>query len=110
MSNLIFKLIVMKKLLVFILLLTVFSACDQVSKNQDSKLSKQDLVTEQEPPPPKLPMPGNKKYNEQNPLVSDTSGLLQPISPGTNSARNDWDKKIIKTANLKIEVKDFKSF
>ena len=36
-----------------------------------------------------------------------TSIVLQGSSPGQNP---DWDKKIIKTADLKIEVKDFKSF
>ena len=50
------------------------------------------------------------KSLQQKRLVSDTSVLPPQVSTGISSAHNDWDKKIIKTANLKVEVKDFKSF
>lgn len=48
---------------------------------------------------------------QQKGVSSDTTGTPQQLSPNINSTPHiDWDKKIIKTATLKVEVKDFKSF
>lgn len=43
----------------------------------------------------------------QPPVNTDSSPVQQPAKPAVHI---DWDKKIIKTAQLKIEVKDFKSY
>src|SRR6476661_8253152 len=54
---------------------------------------------------------GDKASNDEllKSRYSDTtSGIsLQGFAPGQNP---DWDKKIIKTAFLKLEVKDFKGY
>jgi hypothetical protein len=106
MSNLINKLIVMKRLPVFILLLLIFVSCNHSIKDQE--LESKDLSTEQiqKPEPPAE----DKKIEKQNQLFSDSTGTIQQAPANNSSHKIDWDKKIIKTANLKIEVKDFKSF
>lgn len=42
-----------------------------------------------------------------SPLATDSVGSPVPASPASNP---DWDSKIIKTANLKLEIKDFKKY
>ena len=82
-------------------ILFIFS-CNQsshkTSKGEDQKLEM--------PPPPALP--GNKTQAMELLKKSEsTDGIALQGSPGQNP---DWDKKIIKTAFLKLEVKDFKSY
>lgn len=52
--------------------------------------------------------------NEQLPAPKSSSGQHQTLTPNTPqqtaSSNSDWDKKIVKTANLKLEVKNFRSF
>jgi hypothetical protein len=55
----------------------------------------------------------NEKDKKQIPigkkqiLTADTSVSPSPLKPAEHT---DWDKKIIKTATLKLEVKDFKNY
>lgn len=43
-------------------------------------------------------------------ISTDTGSQRQIPATGTKTANPDWDKKIIKTANLNIEVKNYRSF
>ncbi|MEO6452477.1 MAG: DUF4349 domain-containing protein [Ginsengibacter sp.] len=97
----------MKKILVFFFALLILASCNRLSKNKQSELSSQDMVMEDKKFSP--PMPGDKTSEKQTGLFKDTSSSPQPPAI-SGSTGIDWDKKIIKTANLKIEVKDFKSF
>lgn len=55
----------------------------------------------------------NDKENQEIPVSKfsppDTNSIASPTQP-TVSARTDWDNKIIKTATLKLEIKDFKKY
>lgn len=107
-SNLIFKLIAMKKITFAVLVCTLIFSCDRKSKSdKDFDLSVQDITTLAKAPPS-----NNRDLlaNEINNTGSDTltgSNILQGTLPGQNP---DWDKKIIKTAELKLEVKDFRLY
>jgi hypothetical protein len=55
--------------------------------------------------------PDKKKYEPQsNALTDTTSGSNQTPGAGTKTSNSDWEKKIIKTANVNVEVKNYKSF
>jgi len=96
----------MKKLLVFFSLLSIVVACNHSPQtNEKSKSESHDMVMDQSLPPIQ-----EDKGNEQKSLAADTSGTPQHPSPNSNSTHIDWDKKIIKTATLKVEITDFKSF
>jgi hypothetical protein len=110
MSNLTFKLIDMKTIsfLLFTSAFFIFS-CNRpgslFSKDKNSvSQNKQDQLL--------APLAEDKAtaidgiYQNQQ---TDSSGgiLLQGSAPGQNP---DWDKKIIKTASLKLEVKDFNKY
>ncbi len=66
-------------------------------KDQSLSLEVQKL---QAPPKTEKDIPVNT-YSENN---ADSAAVSEPPKASTN---NDWDKKIIKTATLKLEVKDF---
>ena len=91
-----------KKLIVAPLLLLMFISCDKTKKeNSIAGLQLIDKQTE----------PEQKKVdgNFQGPVVADSvaptpSGITKQVS------NPDWDKKIIKTATLKLEVKDFQHY
>jgi len=65
------------------------------SENQKSSLSERNTDGE------KIPV-----GNDKSPTL-DSTAQQAPLKP---TARIDWDKKIIKTATLKFEVKNFKSY
>ncbi len=104
----------MKKLLFFFFTLLIFAACNHSSTGSEAKVV-QDLIME-EPTPPKLPgIAEQSKTKEQRKTEditsSDTVGSFsQLILQGNTPKQDDWDKKIIKTAHLKLEVKDFKAY
>lgn len=94
----------MKKLFP-ILGLALFAACNSSVQNKDE--SAKDLLLES-PPAPQSP-----KAEEKTPsgkAVADTAGFSFQFSQNAPVKNVDWDKKIIKTAFLKLEVKDFKSY
>ncbi len=59
------------------------------------------------------PQKGGGKEKQQipvgkfSPLAADSTGSPMQTDPVSNP---DWDNKIIKTANLKLEIKDFKKY
>ena len=114
------KLIVMKTKLFFVaaILLSVLFSCNHGNKKEQavssgpelSQLSR-DVTSKDET------LPGLKKENEQEPIpVGNAQPPVTADSSPTKQAAKipeanpDWDKKIIKTADLKVEVKDFKSY
>jgi hypothetical protein len=105
MSNLINKLIVMKKIFVFFAFIVIFISCNHSLKTENSE---KDLILEQAPS--SKSSLGNNNSEKQVQSLSDTTGAVQQALANNASAKIDWDKKIIKTATLKIEAKDFKSF
>lgn len=95
----------MKKifLLLFALVTFFIFSCNK-SGNSDSELKTQDLTLTT--PAVKDEAVSNKLFKNKN--SDSSSGIsLQGTTPGQNP---DWDKKIIKTAFLKLEVKDFKTY
>ena len=105
-SNLNLKLIDMKKIISLVLISTLLFSCGGISKNkQEDKFADQNMSLAKVPS-------SNSKEILANQINSDTSAtsndnILQGTLPGQNP---DWDKKIIKTADLKLEVKDFKLY
>ena len=106
MSNLTLKLIDMKKIISLVLICTLFFSCDRISKDKrEADSNVQDMTLEKAPS-------SNAKELLPRALNTDSSAtangnILQGTLPGQNP---DWDKKIIKTADLKLEVKDFKAY
>ena len=96
----------MKKIVLIVCIFSFLIACNQ-SSNQKA-LDLKDIATEQEPASQKSAgLQSRKNENEQSPVDRPPA---PKIPPANNAASNDWDKKIIKTAELKIEVKDFNAF
>lgn len=88
--------------------LFIFISCNR--NNNAPELSKKDIATDQslnltESDTQKTgqPIPLQKQHPPFKDSANTTSGATTP-------AYIDWDKKIIKTATVKIEVKDFKSY
>ncbi len=91
-----------KKLLPVFLLATIIFSC-----NRNSETATQEAIKTEQPP-------SQINKEEQLPLASDKTSQLAdsaaPASPSKTIVPIDWDKKIIKTAILKFEVKDFKNY
>jgi hypothetical protein len=89
------------------LIFTVFISCNNKSNKADASIDVAQLEL-QTPEPEKF-----KDEKQQipvgkfSPLTADTVAV--PIA-GNISSHADWDSKIIKTASLRLEVKDFKKF
>ncbi len=106
-SNLTFKLIDMKPIFFLLFALsTLILSCDNFhsSKDKNSAVKAETLDLSLAPP-------GMKATNDELFKTKETDTIngisLKGYAPGQNP---DWDKKIIKTAFLKLEVKDFKSY
>lgn len=91
----------MKKIFPVLILLSLLAACDHNSNQSEKDLSVNDLKLEEVPPSPKLP-----QRNVKDKTPADTSSGISQI----NVSNQDWDKKIIKTAYLKLEVENFKKY
>lgn len=65
---------------------------------QEEELMSAD-TTAPAPPPPALPLPGEPTKQKD-----------QKQSPQPSVNKPDWDKKIIKTAELNVEIKEYKQF
>jgi hypothetical protein len=109
MSNLIFKLIDMKTIFLLLALPIFIFSCDRPNlfsakeKDVTAKNDAQDLS---------LIAPADSKIPNddlfKNMQTDTANGIsFQGTLPGQNP---DWDKKIIKTASLKLEVKDFNKY
>src|SRR5438477_10948695 len=91
-----------------VVMLTTAKACNHSANNIDSinKKTKNNSSKEEE---------ANKLFTPQQNASTDTAVKFQQQKPQPEVKRNsetnpDWDKKIIKTASVNIEVKNYKSF
>ena len=93
-----------KNLFILIFLPFIFFSCQQNSEPSATtdavELFKTSIPEEKEREQPPMPV-GNPQQ------VMDTSVSKAPVPVQTAA---DWDKKIIKTATLKLEVKDFNGY
>lgn len=97
-----------KLIIAAILFFSIFISCNRnAEKTKDNKYDTEINNVESEPP--------QKNKNAQQIPV----GISQPETKDTlnttplhvlSAANPEWDKKIIKNATLKLEVKDFKSY
>ncbi len=91
-----------------LLIFTFFISCNR-SDNKSATTQDYALSELKSPQPQK----GEDKEKQQIPVgkfsppATDSSGSPLPTTPISNT---DWDSKIIKTANLKMEIKDFKKY
>jgi hypothetical protein len=107
MSNLTLKLIDMKKIIPVVLACTLLFSCDKKSTNNSDFDSNVKDMTLAKVPPSNNKELLSKEINNTDSSGNTNSNILQGTLPGQNP---DWDKKIIKTADLKLEVKDFKAY
>lgn len=99
------------------LLLCLFTSCENRNQKSfavnDITTVKQEDENKQEPSEAFIPpSPGNNEEDQQNANNSDTvfQKEKKQIPKTIPQARIDWDKKIIKTAALNAEVKDYNSY
>lgn len=97
----------MKKLLFILFTFTIFIACHNSTSELKDNTTTQDLAMEERPANSSL----NEKLNKTMEVVtSDSTGTSSQMILQGSPPNTDWDKKIIKTAYLKLEVKDFKTY
>ncbi len=92
---------------VVIIVCTAFIACNKAeNKSYDALLNTPSSETKQ------IPLNKQDKADQQIPVGNSKQPLTDSAASPANrtSVNTDWDKKIIKTATLKLEVKDFKSY
>jgi hypothetical protein len=92
-----------------ILFFSIIISCNKAAKNKNFEIQSIEITEVKKSP---FQETGNKK-EPKIPLgtlqqATTDSGTSQP--PVKAVSNPDWDKKIIKTATLKLEVKDFKSY
>jgi Domain of unknown function (DUF4349) len=95
----------------YTIILLLFLSCNRSENKKDklqivalNNIKKEEQMmladtTAPAPPPPAVPLPGEPSQQKDQ---------KQPSKPSAN--KPDWDKKIIKTATLNVEVKDYKKF
>jgi len=98
----------MKKIFIALIAIALFISC----KNESKKESPADLITDQEKVKDEEPQEDVSKSG----IVADFNDSIdipqeEPDRSKKNQqvpkAKQEWDKKIIKTANLNLEVKDY---
>ena len=89
-----------------IALFIVFISCNKAGNKSNETLDVQLAEIKQ------MPLEKGDKQDQKIPIGNSKQPLTDSaISPVNRTSSNiDWDKKIIKTATLKLEVKDFKSY
>lgn len=100
-----------KLIIAAVFIFTVILSCNNKTK-QDNKAYETYAITDLEQHVP-AKLKGTTEENKQIP-VGKFSGLnadsLATPTPNAATAYVDWDKKIIKTATLRLEIKDFKKY
>ncbi len=97
-----------KKLLPIVLIAVILFSCNAKKEMAAADMSLVEKIEMQ-------PEPGSIKNKEpQIPIPTgnntQTTDTVTSQIPSSKTTSVDWDKKIIKTANLKFEVKDFKTY
>jgi hypothetical protein len=102
-------------------LILAFIACNNSGKNKLKTLSNEIYLEEVKKPSPKISNSEQEKVigvaestvvaSDDKPEENNNNEKQKSPSQKTNrGTKNDWDKKIIKTANLNLEVKEYKAF
>ena len=97
----------MKKIFIAIMAIAFFISCKNESKKENLAIVTTDLVNNEKPKPEedvnKSGIVGNISDKKAAPQEDPDKGKKNQQD---SSDKQDWDKKIIKTANLNLEVKD----
>lgn len=98
-----------KLIIATVILLTAFISCNKKNGETDFKVSDVTKLESIAPDSEK-----SKNYEKQqvpvgklSPFAADSMALP---SQTVSTANPDWDSKIIKTASMKLEIKDFKKY
>lgn len=98
-----------------VLLLAAFISCNKSDKSKDFEQLNAMTISDK-------PVMEMKDFKADEGVAADTTVMPAPPPPGDPEKKKqpgssttpvpnpDWDKKIIKTANLNIEVKDYNSY
>lgn len=101
-----------KLIIVCLAFLSILLSCNRASKAKDetdNTVTLSDVTMSQQ-------QKNEEKKEPQIPVgtlqqqVTVDSAAPPPVASNKPAANPDWDKKIIKTATLKLEVKDFKGY
>ncbi len=95
----------MKKFLIPFMAMLFFVSCD--SSHDQRKTASVDQ-TQENTLPPQIGEKDDSKKKENRNDEPDTSVIS--FQTNTPNGTNDWDKKIIKTGSLTLQVKDFKKY
>lgn len=91
----------MKKIFFLLISLAFFLSCNKISDSKPEVKEMQSMA----------PALSKKEGLNDNIIATDSTGKINTqVLQGTTGQNSDWDKKIIKTAFLKLEVKDFKAY
>ena len=91
----------MKKIFFLLISLAFFLSCNKISDSKPEVKEMQSMA----------PALSKKGGLNDNIIATDSTGKINTqVLQGTTGQNSDWDKKIIKTAFLKLEVKDFKAY
>ncbi len=93
-----------KNLCILISISLMLFSCSQSSGSKDTAATTDQLIADPQESPQKQ-QPPIPVGNPQQAMDSSRSTAPVPVQP-----TEDWDKKIIKTATLKLEVKDFNNY
>ena len=85
---------------IVILITVMLLSCGNKTGNAAENIQLQDIKSEE----------GTNSSEATSDTTAITVNAANPIDPGQPAPDIDWDKKIIKTANVILEVKDFKGY
>jgi len=101
----------MKKIFIALMAITLFISCKNESKKESLAISEMDLGKIERSKPEddvnKSGIVGNVSDKIEEPQEQPDQAKKNQQTP---VVKQDWDKKIIKTANLNLEVKDYNAY
>lgn len=105
--SLIVNLTFMKKITCLAFLAMILLSCNNASEQKD-KIAKLTATVEKD----ESPKTAFNENEERKPATDSTRHISSNESPAPKSsgANPDWDKKIIKTAQVSLELKDFNAY
>lgn len=94
--------------LIAMLMAVMMLSCNRNNTNEDSNKALKDIETEGYSMNKEIDKPGDLSATDTSLTTGELPGqILQSDNPVSST---DWDKKIIKTAEITIELKDYKNF
>jgi Domain of unknown function (DUF4349) len=98
-----------KQLIASILFFLILISCNRSDKAKGLTMLNTDLAEVKNEPLQKITDKEEQKIPVGTLQQAATDSIATPL-PAKTTANTDWDKKIIKTATLKLEVNDFKNY